>query len=452
MPEAVLKLYENQVDQKKPLSLEDANNLFHITCAQFNKVYVCLDALDELKDLRGLLKCLHDGPSLIQILLTARPYVQETVQEYFKGEHSITIKAHESDIQLFIENEIGGPNDIEPKAMDERLRMDILEKVVDSAKGIFLLPILQICAVLQATTLRDREEALKELPLNLGEAFTGTMTRIQQQPVALSERAAKIIAWIHLAERPLTIDELLCSLAIQDSDTCFSPRVIDQETSTVRLVHYSFQQHLLQQNEIFNLKKAQWHSKIACTCLTFLKFPPFMAGEVTEQSHTTVTILSYAATQWGHHLRRSEELQGAALEFGKEYLLANCTNHSVSLRLLYEVMYQSYWAQPDDVLPAHIATFFGLRKIMLHLSSKWLNLDMEDVHGRTPLSWAAEYGHEAVVKMLIEKLAAVDSVDRDGRTPLSWAVENGREAVVKMLIEKGAAVDSVDTNGQTPLS
>jgi hypothetical protein len=138
MPEAVLKLYGDRVNQKKPLSLEDAHNIFYITCAQFSKVYVCLDALDELRDPQGLLKCLHDGPSLIQIFLTSRPYIHETVQEYFKGEHSITIKAHESDIRLFIEHEIGGPNDIEPKAMDETLRMDILEKVVDSAKGMLV--------------------------------------------------------------------------------------------------------------------------------------------------------------------------------------------------------------------------------------------------------------------------------------------------------------------------
>jgi hypothetical protein len=79
MPEAVLKLYRDRVNQKKPLSLEDANNLFHIICAQFSKVYLCIDALDELRDLRGLLKCLHNRPSLIQIFLTGRPHVQQNI-------------------------------------------------------------------------------------------------------------------------------------------------------------------------------------------------------------------------------------------------------------------------------------------------------------------------------------------------------------------------------------
>ena len=65
-------------------------------------------------------------------------------------------------------------------------------------------------------------------------------------------------------------------------------------------------------------------------------------------------------------------------------------------------------------------------------------------YGQTPLSWAAQNGHEAVVKLLLEKGADVESKSSNGRTPLSWAAENGHEAVVKLLLEKGADVESKD--------
>lgn len=332
---------------------------------------------------------------------------------------------------------------------------------------------MQIQAVLQATTMRDREEALQKLPSNLGEAFDKSMIRIQQQPVALAERAAKIIAWVHLVERPLKMNEILCWLAIRDGDNHFNPRgipiretllhcchglvVMDRGPSTVRLVHYSLQEYLIQQNKIFDTSKEQWHTRIACACLTFLKFPSFHTFPSFQKppslqffpptggnDKTTGALLAYAATQWGHHFRRGGQRPGAAFELGKEYLAGRWPNFSKSLDPIYREMGIGVGGYVTDnliSLPAHIAAFFGLEKMILHLRETGLDLDRKDGKDYTPLSWAASNGYEAVVKILLDSGVALNWEDRFNPSPLASAARNGHAAVVKILIDNGAAVN-----------
>ena len=55
------------------------------------------------------------------------------------------------------------------------------------------------------------------------------------------------------------------------------------------------------------------------------------------------------------------------------------------------------------------------------------------------VGWVAQWGEEAVVKLLLEKGAELESRDKKfGRTPLLWAAANGREGVVMLLLEKDA--------------
>jgi hypothetical protein len=47
--------------------------------------------------------------------------------------------------------------------------------------------------------------------------------------------------------------------------------------------------------------------------------------------------------------------------------------------------------------------------------------DAKDRNGRTPLSWAAEYGSRLTVGLLVErKNVWADSLDNNGKTPLYW--------------------------------
>ncbi|RPA92105.1 ankyrin, partial [Choiromyces venosus 120613-1] len=74
--------------------------------------------------------------------------------------------------------------------------------------------------------------------------------------------------------------------------------------------------------------------------------------------------------------------------------------------------------------------------------------------GQTPLCWAAQNGHEAVVKTLLAREDVnPNTPDKYGQTPLCWAARKGHGAVVKTLLaQEDVNTDTPDYFGATPLS
>src|SRR5947207_1678877 len=89
---------------------------------------------------------------------------------------------------------------------------------------------------------------------------------------------------------------------------------------------------------------------------------------------------------------------------------------------------------PNRVSGIRLCAYFGLEGITMGMLESTMVADSKDSDGRTPLLWAAEGGHETVVKLLLGRDDVMaDSKDFNGRTPLSWAAEGGQGAVVELL-------------------
>ena len=70
---------------------------------------------------------------------------------------------------------------------------------------------------------------------------------------------------------------------------------------------------------------------------------------------------------------------------------------------------------PTNTTFLHIASRYDLLTVATAVVDLGYNVDLEskDGDGRTPLSYAAKKGHEAIVKSLVEKGVDLESKDND---------------------------------------
>lgn len=337
-------------------------------------------------------------------------------------------------------------------------------------------------------------------------AYRQVMQRIDGQRPGFRDLAKKVLAWITFTKRPLTGLELQLALAVEENaseldednlpqiedmvSVCAGLVVFDDESGIIRLVHYTAQKYLEEKEKVHfpNVK-----TDIMTTCVTYLSFTESgfcITDEEFEERLRTYPFYDYAARNWGHHARTVSS-EGAS----SDQILRILENDDKLPGLVQAMMvFQRYldFSQevPKKMTGVHVAAYFGLLGAIKELHGKGADLEADDSYGRSPLSWAAQRGNTKVVEWLLGKsadpnskataifmdgctplwfaaqnghdavvraLVAKDGVDSDskivdGQTPLSRAARNGHEAVVKLLLDHGAEINSNDNNGRKPLS
>jgi ankyrin repeat protein len=102
--------------------------------------------------------------------------------------------------------------------------------------------------------------------------------------------------------------------------------------------------------------------------------------------------------------------------------------------------------------PLHLASFQrNVTVVQILIGKHGACLHARDIHGCTPLHYAAVNGHVEMSSLFVTHGARVNVSNNDGRTPLHLAAFNGHAEVGTLLIRKGAYIEEKGHGGQTPL-
>lgn len=137
VPNGILEIFEEKARQA--ITTEDAKQIFILILREFESVFICIDALDECStEARKDLLQSFDIPNQagLHVFLTGRHNVEVEVTKSFAklSPKSVKVAAREEDIRICLAQKIA--LDPDPEAMDEKLKAEIIEKIVSLSSGM----------------------------------------------------------------------------------------------------------------------------------------------------------------------------------------------------------------------------------------------------------------------------------------------------------------------------
>ena len=173
-------------------------------------------------------------------------------------------------------------------------------------------------AVLEDATVHQRRQTLHKMTNGFGleEAYSATLDRIKEQRGNRVKLGMEALMWISCSKRPLKADELCQALAVEVGTTDLNfhnaPSIrtllsctlglvtIDEQSSTVRLVHFTLQEYLAAHPGLFITP----HSMMAEICLTYLNFESICDLSISfDTIPSRMPFLHYASCCWGFHAK-----------------------------------------------------------------------------------------------------------------------------------------------------
>jgi hypothetical protein len=401
-----------------------------------------IDALDEcpISDgngsivrhsfLRGLVRLQNEEG--FNLLAISRQ--DQEIATHFEGAASVEIQASSEDVQYYVDVRLGDlPSFVRKR---EKLKQSIKDSITEAAKDMyeficrcsgelltclrFLLARLYFNLLLDESNEKGIRRMLEQFRTGsqsdaYDHAYSETMSRIERQGANASGLAKKTIRWIINAKRNLTVAELEHALAIelessefdetnitdieQLASYCCGLVLVDKQTTEVKLVHYTTQNH-------FEGALKSWFPEvldhITDSCLTYLSNNVFEEDRFEDKEEikkipNEYPFYNYSSLNWGHHFREAPGDRSILLKFIQSK--AKLTGYD---RCGFETLNWEPEPKTRDIKAEHIAAHFNLEHLMQELLvTNPDNVNIQDSRKQTPLFLAAIHGHESMAELLL---------------------------------------------------
>jgi hypothetical protein len=322
---------------------------------------------------------------------------------------------------------------------------------------------------------REIEGALEILPQDLDKTYERIVDQIEKQEPQLQLLAQKILTWVFYATRPLSIEELVDAVAIDD--TCLTRRDLDsnaypeeaifeacanlltQEMSSVRPIHYTVQEFFMKprNNSSSTTLNCTANRNLAYThltncCIRYLMLnsvadTPCDDGEDLQNRLHINPLVAHSAYAFDHYFVRLDNVS-PDLQQNLNNLLLGSKQSLASILQLRKLRDNSEWGNilasfspfPDDIFPEDIiyATALFNSAQLLSINDRWKDLKAPQY----ALHRAAGAGIVDAILPLIKAEQDVRGEDTHRLTPLYYACEGGYVEICRLLIKFGANINA----------
>ncbi|KAJ7266772.1 ankyrin repeat domain-containing protein [Mycena rebaudengoi] len=422
-------LYHKHLEKRTRPSVDEMHAILSSVVADYSKVYIVIDALDEYPETKchALLKHLAALRPNIRLLCTSRPHI--TPEMFFPNTPALEIRATEEDIRRYLDTQIQRSFRLSKHVQSRpELHEEIENQIIGNVDGMFLLAKLHIDSLTTKNTIKAVREALKSLPTDLENTYDDAMDRIEAQSQEDRDIAKRILIWIANAKRPLSVAELQEAIAIEpgtktlDQDGLLDPDiflsvcaglvVINHADGSVRFIHYTTQNYI---DHLQTHKFLHAQTEIAQGGLTYLLYDDFL--QLPDLDHKLDALVQ----------------EHALLDYSFRYCLVHATGQP---ELMLQDMILAFLAHASRWLDN---LWRSIQRIKQYPPSPW-NIFLNDLKPSTNLFCSALFNLQETAKYLLAYDTSI--LDQHKEQSLIGAEQSGSLGMVKLLLNRGTDVNA----------